>query len=769
MPLQIRRGPSNDRLDMNPVPLEGELIYDTDEGAVYIGDGTTAGGIKVTSYSPDDARANVVQMFLGGSGTTGTDNSIHSGVTFQYVGNRLVTTIIPDLSNHTGLIVSDQGFKGNLWGNDSGIAFNGETGTFTGQFVGDIKGSLFADDSTELVSGSDGTFNLDGTVATDVIPTENSVYSLGSASNRFKDLYLSGTTIYLGDVVLSATSGFLDLPIGTTYNGTNIEEYIENLKGTIYADDSTVLVDAQGGGRINLNGTVKGDIVPDVSETYDIGTLTKKVKTLYVAETNGLYVGNAALSASGTSLTLPAGTTIAGTPIGTGGVVIGTNYNIGILADDTSLMVNTTLKTFNGDLTGNVTGTASYASQVALQAGGTTNADYAIPYATGLSGNQVLYTDTALAFNPNTNRLTVGQVLASNGFTGNLTGNVTGNVSGDLTGNVTGNVQGNLQGNVTGNVIGNVTGNVNGDIRGSIFSDGSTMLVDGVAGIIPAAVVSGNATALTGLTSAGTVVVTNDFATSSILVSGTYANNSDATGSLFTMRRARGTISSPTSVNTSDLISTIVAFGYDGSAYDGATSIASRVVGTISPGVVQGQLEFSTADATGALINRLTINNNGLITVTANTMIVRDTYSASTPMLQTQQFHTTADSININFVRGRGSYNVPGPIQNGDDIIDFGFVAYDGTSYLAAGGLSVTMSGAVSTGVVPAQMSISLNNGTSNADRFILGNDGTVDHKQTALVAGVGSGQVDTGSVAGYMRVKLNGVQYALPLYTINP
>jgi hypothetical protein len=65
---------------------------------------------------------------------------------------------------------------------------------------------------------------------------------------------------------------------------------------------------------------------------------------------------------------------------------------------------------------------------------------------------------------------------------GNLTGNVTGNTAGVHTGNVGGNVTGNVSGNVTGNVAGNVVGNLDGDVTGSVFSDSSTMLIDGTEG-----------------------------------------------------------------------------------------------------------------------------------------------------------------------------------------------------------------------------------------------------------------------------------------------
>jgi hypothetical protein len=38
-----------------------------------------------------------------------------------------------------------------------------------------------------------------------------------------------------------------------------------------------------------------------------------------------------------------------------------------------------------------------------------------------------------------------------------------------------------------------------------------------------------------------------------------------------------------------------------------------------------------------------------------------------------------------------------------------------------------------------------------------------------ALVAGGASGEVNTGSIASWMKVNFNGVDYAVPMYTIRP
>jgi len=44
-----------------------------------------------------------------------------------------------------------------------------------------------------------------------IIPNGNNIQTLGNATNRFKELYISGNTIYLGDVLLKTSSTTLQI------------------------------------------------------------------------------------------------------------------------------------------------------------------------------------------------------------------------------------------------------------------------------------------------------------------------------------------------------------------------------------------------------------------------------------------------------------------------------------------------------------------------------------------------------------------------------
>lgn len=57
------------------------------------------------------------------------------------------------------------------------------------------------------LSFADGSLNLTG----NFIPTTSNVFNLGNTTNRFKDLFLSGTTIDLGGVTIKAEDGFIKI------------------------------------------------------------------------------------------------------------------------------------------------------------------------------------------------------------------------------------------------------------------------------------------------------------------------------------------------------------------------------------------------------------------------------------------------------------------------------------------------------------------------------------------------------------------------------
>lgn len=214
MALQIRRGLEADRSSITP--LEGELIYVTDTKIVYVGDGTTAGGVLVSGDVVDDTTPQLGgNLDLNGNNITGTGN-ININGTITATGNvnlgdasadnvsvlgSLTTSLTPKLDSSVdiggaalrwrngyfaGLTVDGQidavsinsrlvandstisfdptngVFDGTFVGNLTGNANGSHTGTFTGNVIGtldgELSGSVFGDDSTLLIDGVNNVF-----------------------------------------------------------------------------------------------------------------------------------------------------------------------------------------------------------------------------------------------------------------------------------------------------------------------------------------------------------------------------------------------------------------------------------------------------------------------------------------------------------------------------------------------------------------------------------------------------------------------------------
>jgi len=126
-----------------------------------------------------------------------------------------------------------------------------------------------------------------------------------------------------------------------TLTGNNSTAAIKDIKGSVFGDDSTTLVDSVAS-SINLEGTVKGNIIPDTTEAYDIGSSSKRFKDLYL-KGNTITLGSQTISstASGistsgtltaTAVTTTAPSTLSGTFTG---VVTGS-----VFADDSTPLID---------------------------------------------------------------------------------------------------------------------------------------------------------------------------------------------------------------------------------------------------------------------------------------------------------------------------------------------------------------------------------------------------------------------------------------------
>ena len=165
MALKLRRGTEANRTSITPA--EGEIIYVTDTKKLYVGDGTTPGGVlqggsgagSLTGIT-DTATASVLSLSDANIGID-VDLSI-TGQEIVGDGDINITGDITASGAGTGIITANR-FIGDITGAVSGAVTGNVTGDVagntTGYHTGDMTGSVFGNDSTVIVDGTSNTLN----------------------------------------------------------------------------------------------------------------------------------------------------------------------------------------------------------------------------------------------------------------------------------------------------------------------------------------------------------------------------------------------------------------------------------------------------------------------------------------------------------------------------------------------------------------------------------------------------------------------------------
>ena len=276
--IKLRRDTSANWTAVNPVLLEGEPGLELDSGKTKYGNGTSTwtqlpysattgadGVVGGVSYSVVNSGASAYTI----AGTANPALTLVKGFTYYF---NVAATGHP-------FWIKTSAVTGTTSAYSSGVTNNGtESGTvsftvpfnapatlyYICQYHGSMVGTLNIADSMQgggSITGlvSDGTSTVTLSSGFNLIPETNVLQDLGSPTNRFKDLYLSGNTIDLGGATISSDNGALALPVGTKI-------------GTV-----SVNFDSFG-----------NNILPPGSDLYDIGSISALWRYVYGA----VFVGN---------------------------------------------------------------------------------------------------------------------------------------------------------------------------------------------------------------------------------------------------------------------------------------------------------------------------------------------------------------------------------------------------------------------------------------------------------------------------------------------
>ena len=178
---------------------------------------------------------------------------------------------------------------------------------------------------TELYASIGGGDPVDfSNLSTNVSPSDNEVYDLGSDTKRWRDLYLSGSSLYLGDAVITSTGTIVELPEGSTIGGALLDNtYFKSI-----AVSGQSPIEAESGGEDVLTFANGSGISITTNPSTDTLTITNSGVTSASAGTG--------ISVSGTNPLNITNTGIISASAGTGISVSGTNplliANTGIIS-----------------------------------------------------------------------------------------------------------------------------------------------------------------------------------------------------------------------------------------------------------------------------------------------------------------------------------------------------------------------------------------------------------------------------------------------------
>ena len=291
MALRLRRGTDAERLLI--VPESGELIFTTDTKTVYVGDGTTTGGVPISGATALQELSDDTSPQLGNDldlNNFNIDGTGNIDITGSITADSIIVTTFGVTNLSVDTLSSDSG---------STISLNNNLNLNTNNIVGtgniNIDGTITATGNINLGDSGDDIITSTGSWSSNIVPTADATYNIGTTSTKWLNGYFN--TVDTGEVLTNTITGsnsgvvFEDatstLNIGTIYTGTIagddssiffdsttsttttntlnvneiynnldeliftslnntlfVDEVVGDLRGSVFADDSTTIVDS---------------------------------------------------------------------------------------------------------------------------------------------------------------------------------------------------------------------------------------------------------------------------------------------------------------------------------------------------------------------------------------------------------------------------------------------------------------------------------------------------------------------------------------------
>ena len=262
--------------------------------------------LSVVGLTNITGNLNVTQYLNGNIGNfSGNINALNANLGNLATANYVNVASNLQVSGNANIVLDLQGNTANFSGNVRTLNANlGNLGT--ANFI-NVSSNLNVTNTATV-----GNLNVTANVTSNLIPNVSNTYTLGNATNMWKDLYLSGTSIYIGtqNITANGTAIAVSNDFGAnnlfatnnvTANG-NVYANAGGGAGYVYANFANVQSNLYVGANANIVNTLTAANIVDtnLSNTQIVfanasNTLSGSANFVFASSTNTLSVDNANL------------------------------------------------------------------------------------------------------------------------------------------------------------------------------------------------------------------------------------------------------------------------------------------------------------------------------------------------------------------------------------------------------------------------------------------------------------------------------------------
>lgn len=292
--LQLKRYTTSELASLTGA--DGELYIDTDKNVVVVNDGSTAGGFPAQAQLTSGTNIKTVNSTsLMGSGDIAVQATLVSGTNIKTINSTSILgsgdiplglTYATGTTSVTGnlIVAGNLTVQGTVTTVNTEIVLNTEQANVIQ--VSYLQGNSSVDSGNIAITGN-------------LIPTSNVTYDLGSPTNAFKSLFLSGNTIHLGGAKITTdptTGAFAMVPRPTAAN--------PNPYATVFDPYGTISQVATTAGLISagaINTLVQAAASNNSGTTFANLTVQTVANVGRLVTTTGVFWANGTAYSSGSS------------------------------------------------------------------------------------------------------------------------------------------------------------------------------------------------------------------------------------------------------------------------------------------------------------------------------------------------------------------------------------------------------------------------------------------------------------------------------------